>query len=418
MPAQDLVVARPEGLYCPPGDFYIDPWRPVARAVITHAHADHARRGHGAYLAAAPAEGVLRARLGDDIDLQTLRYGESIDHFGVRVSLHPAGHVLGSSQVRLEHRGQVWVASGDYYLAGAIDDPREHNPTCTPFEPVRCHCFITESTFGLPIYRWQPQRDVFAAIDAWWRRNAEAGRASLLMGYSFGKAQRILAGVDASIGAIVVHGAVEPLNRAYRAAGVALPQTLRVTEVADKAVLRTALVVAPPSVQSSPWVRRFGDPSDAFASGWMQLRGARRRRGVDRGFVLSDHADWPGLQRAIAATGAERVIVTHGYEAVMVRWLEQQGLQAGSFATEYGQDDDELPGGAAEAVKESEQAAERVAGSVTDSAAALLRADDAGADEGPVDDTVADNELIDDELIDDAPIDDRPIGDALDPPRR
>ncbi|MGH8795863.1 MAG: ligase-associated DNA damage response exonuclease [Caldimonas sp.] len=343
--AADLVVHRPAGLYCPPGDFYIDPWVPVERAVITHAHADHARRGHAHYLAAAPAEGVLRVRLGE-VDLQTLAYGAQIDHRGVRLSLHPAGHVLGSAQVRLEHGGQVWVASGDYYLAGDTDDAREDNATCTPFEPVRCHCFISESTFGLPIYRWPSQRDVFADIDHWWRGNADAGRASLLMGYSFGKAQRILAGVDPEIGPIFVHGAVETLNRAYRAAGVALPPTQLVVDVADKASFARALVVAPPSVQNSAWTRRFGAASDAFASGWMQLRGTRRRRGVDRGFVLSDHADWPGLQRAIRATGAERVIVTHGYEAVMVRWLEEQGLRAGSFDTEYGHDDDEVPGAA------------------------------------------------------------------------
>lgn len=330
----DLIVQRPEGLYCPPGDFYIDPWRPVDRAVITHAHADHARRGHGHYLAAAPAEGVLRARLGE-ITLQPLAYGEAIEHRGVRISLHPAGHVLGSAQVRIEHGGQVWVASGDYFVSGAGDD----NRTSAPFEPVRCDCFITESTFGLPIYRWRPQREVFADIDAWWRANAAAGRASVLMGYSFGKAQRILAGVDASIGPILVHGAVEPLNEAYREAGVALPPTQLASEVKDKAVLSQALVVAPPAVAGSAWLKRLGEASDAFASGWMQLRGARRRQGVDRGFVLSDHADWPGLQRAIAATGASRVIVTHGYEAVMVRWLAEQGLQAGSFATEYGDEE-------------------------------------------------------------------------------
>lgn len=335
----DLVVERPEGLYCPPGDFYIDPWRPVPRAVITHAHADHARRGHGAYLAAARAEGVLRERLGD-IRLDTLAYAEAVDHHGVRVSLHPAGHVLGSAQVRLEHRGRVWVVSGDYFVSGTGDA----NPTCEPFEPVRCDCFITESTFALPLYRWPAQQQVFDDINAWWAANAAAGRASLLMAYSFGKAQRLLAGVDASIGPIVVHGAVQGLNRAYRAAGVQLPPTLLVTEVGDKASLSRALVVAPPSVASSPWVRRFGHPGDAFASGWMQLRGARRRRGVDRGFVLSDHADWPGLQRAIAATGAQRVIVTHGYEAVMVRWLREQGLEAGAFRTEY-----EGEGGASEA---------------------------------------------------------------------
>jgi len=332
--ADDLVIERPEGLYCPPGDFYIDPWRPVDRAVITHAHGDHARPGNGHYLAAAPSAGVLRARLGSDIALQTLAFGETIDHHGVRLSLHPAGHVLGSAQVRLEHAGHVWVASGDYFVSG----PGDLNTTCDPFEPVRCDCFITESTFGLPIYRWCPQREVFDDIDAWWRGNAEAGRASLLMAYSFGKAQRILAGVDAAIGPIVVHGAVLPLNRAYCEAGVALPPTLHLSEIGDKSLLERALVIAPPSVHGSAWARRFGDASDAFASGWMQLRGARRRRAVDRGFVLSDHADWPGLQRAIRATGAERVIVTHGYEAVMVRWLIECGLQAQAFVTEYGDD--------------------------------------------------------------------------------
>jgi putative mRNA 3-end processing factor len=284
---------------------------------------------------------VLRARLGD-ITLQGLDYGETVQIHGVTISLHPAGHVLGSAQVRVEHGGRVWVASGDYFVSGHTDD---HNTTCAPFEPVRCDCFITESTFGLPIYRWAPQAVVMAEVNAWWQANADAGRASLLLGYSFGKAQRLLAGVDAAIGPICVHGAVEPLNEAYRAAGVALPVTHKIAhkpDARDKSVdLRRALVVAPPSVLGSPWARKLGDCSDAFASGWMQLRGARRRHGVDRGFVLSDHADWPGLQRAIAATGAERVIVTHGYEAVMVRWLTDQGLQAGSFSTEYGAPDEE-----------------------------------------------------------------------------
>jgi putative mRNA 3-end processing factor len=334
---EDLVVRRPQGLYCPAGDFFIDPWRPVARAVVTHAHADHARRGHGAYLASADSAGVLRARLGE-ITLQPLAYGEAVVVNGVRVSLHPAGHVLGSAQVRVEAGGEVWVASGDYFASGVAD----RNTTCAPFEPVRCHCFITESTFGLPVYRWRAQAEVFAEIDDWWRANADAGRTSLLLAYSFGKAQRLLAGVDAGIGPIVCHGAVEPLNAAYRAAGIALPATTTLDALAsDKAALARALVIAPPAVHGSAWARRLGDFGDAFASGWMQLRGARRRQGVDRGFVLSDHADWPGLQAAIAATGAGRVIVTHGYEAVMVRWLQQQGLEAGSFATEYG-DHDEL----------------------------------------------------------------------------
>ena len=342
----DLIVQRPEGLYCPAGDFHIDPWRPVPRAVITHAHADHARRGHGAYLATAISTGVLRARLGA-ITLQGLAYGEVVVINGVRVSLHPAGHVLGSAQVRVEHAGQVWVASGDYFTSGHTHDV---NSTCAAFEPVRCHCFITESTFGLPLYRWRPQAEVMAEIVAWWAANAEAGRASLLLGYSFGKAQRLLAGVaagaQAGLGPIVVHGAVQPLNQAYREAGVALPATVLLDAVTDKLLLKRALVVAPPAVLGSAWAKKLGEHSDSFASGWMQLRGARRRRGVDRGFVLSDHADWPGLQAAIAATGASRVIVTHGYEAVMVRWLRQQGLQASSFHTEFGADDGEEPNAA------------------------------------------------------------------------
>ncbi len=326
------MVQRAEGLYCPAGDFYIDPWRAVDRAVITHAHADHARTGHGHYLAAAPAEGVLRARLGP-ITLQTLAYGERIVHHGVTVSLHPAGHVLGSAQVRLAHGGQVWVASGDYKVAA--------DTTCAPFEPVRCDVFITESTFGLPIYRWRSDAEVFADINAWWQANVAAGRASVLLCYSFGKAQRILSGIDASIAPIVVHGAVAPLNQAYRAAGVALPATLTVSEVADKSDFKRALVLCPPGAAAGPWIKRFGDHSNAFASGWMQLRGARRRGGYDRGFVLSDHADWPGLLHAIGATGAQRIIVTHGNVPVMVRYLAGQGLQAEAFQTEYGDDHEE-----------------------------------------------------------------------------
>lgn len=332
--ADDLVVARPEGLYCPPGNFYIDPWRPVDRAVITHAHSDHARVGHGHYLAQTDSEGTLRARLGAEINLQTLPYGEAIVQNGVRISLHPAGHVLGSAQVRLEHGGRVWVASGDYKT--------EPDGTCAPFEPVPCDTFITESTFGLPIYRWPTQAQLSADINDWWRRNADDGRASVLLCYAFGKAQRILAGIDASIGPIFCHGAVEPLNRAYRKAGVALPATTPVSEVTDKTLFKPGLVLAPPSAAGSSWMKRFGEYSDGFASGWMLLRGARRRRGIDRGFVLSDHADWPGLQAAIRASGAERVIVTHGQVAVLVRSLCENGLDAEAFETEYG---DEAEGG-------------------------------------------------------------------------
>lgn len=322
-----LVDATPGGLYCAAGDFYIDPWRPVERAVITHAHGDHARPGSASYLCASGGLPVLRTRLGEDATLEGLRYGETRDINGVKVSLHPAGHVLGSSQVRIEHRGEVWVVSGDYKL-----DP---DPTCEPFEPVTCHTFITESTFGLPIYHWRGPDETFSRIDAWWRANAQAGRASVLFGYAFGKAQRILASVDASIGPIVVHGAVEALNRGYRECGVRLPETRMVTDFESKKDFAGALVVAPPSAQSSPWLRRFGDYSDAFASGWMAIRGARRRRAVDQGFVLSDHADWPGLNRAIAATGAGRVFVTHGTSLPLVQWLIERGLEAHAMKTEF-----------------------------------------------------------------------------------
>ena len=344
----DMVVVRKEGLYCVPGDFYIDPWRPVERAVITHAHGDHARYGSAHYLTAAPGVGVLRTRLGDS-SIEGLAYGEKVTQRGVTLSLHPAGHVLGSSQVRMECGGEVWVASGDYKV--------EPDKTCAPFEPVRCHTFITESTFGLPIYRWQPQDEVYAEINDWWRANAEEGRASVLYCYSFGKAQRILSGLDPRIGPIFCHGAVEPLNRVYREGGVALPDTLLVSEATGgKAAFRDALILAPPSAGGSTWIRRFGDYSDAFASGWMQLRGARRRRAVDRGFILSDHADWPGLMSAIAATGAERVIVTHGQIGTMVRWLQQNGLEAGAFETEYGDEDDAAPAAQAPAQAQEQSA--------------------------------------------------------------
>jgi len=327
---QDLVVRRPQGLYCPPGDFYIDPWRPVDRAVITHAHADHARTGHGHYLASAVGEGVLRTRLGD-INMQALPYGQTVEHNGVTISLHPAGHVLGSSQVRLQWRGEVWVVSGDYKL-----DP---DPTCAPFEPVTCHTFITESTFGLPVYRWPDSQLVMQDINSWWASNAQSQRASVLYAYSLGKGQRVLAGVDASIGPIVTHSSLNALNDVYRAAGVVLPATASLNDTSDQQ-RQGALVLAPPAAAGSPWLRRFGDYAHAMASGWMRVRGARRRRSVDRGFVLSDHADWPSLLKAIQATQAERVIVTHGSTAVLIRWLQEQGLQAQAFQTDYGHEGD------------------------------------------------------------------------------
>jgi putative mRNA 3-end processing factor len=357
-----MVIVRKEGLYCVPGQFYIDPWRPVERAVITHAHGDHARGGHQHYLTAAPGVNVMKSRLGP-INITGLAYGEQVVHNGVTVSLHPAGHVLGSAQVRMEYRGEVWVASGDYKV--------EADRTCTPFEPVRCDTFITESTFGLPIYRWQPEQQIFEDVNQWWAANAAQGRASVLLGYSFGKAQRLLSGLDPSNGPIICHGAVQTLNQVYRDEGVWLPSTVMVADV-PKSEISRSIVLAPPSAAGSPWIKRFGDYSDAFASGWMQLRGARRRRGVDRGFVLSDHADWPGLLEAIGATGAQRVIVTHGSIAVLVRWLQAQGLQASGFDTEYGDDeaDDAATADSAAAPADGAAAPAAVAARAGDSAAA------------------------------------------------
>jgi putative mRNA 3-end processing factor len=352
--ATPIIELKPAGLYCPAGDFYVDPWKGVDRAVITHAHSDHARWGNKHYLATRESERVMRSRLGD-ISLQTLVYGESIPIGSAKVSLHPAGHVLGSAQVRIEVDGQVCVLSGDYKV--------QPDPTCAPFEVVPCHSFVTESTFGLPIYRWREEAALMADINTWWNINAEAGRASVIYAYSFGKAQRLLAGLNPSVGPIVCHGAVEALNDAYRAGGVVLPPTRMVTDIPDKACLRRAMVIAPPSAQGSPWLNRFGEYSDAFASGWMQIRGARRRRALDRGFVLSDHADWPGLLSAIEATGATQVYVTHGYVEPLVRWLNEHGIDGRSFETEFGDENDEAVGSTAADIGTSESVDEFNAGS-------------------------------------------------------
>jgi putative mRNA 3-end processing factor len=320
------------GLWCEAGDFYVDPWMPVERAVITHAHGDHARWGSRRYLCAREGERVLRTRLGADARIRAVEFGEPVEVNGVRITLHPAGHILGSAQVRVEHAGEVWVVSGDYKT--------EPDPTCTPFEPVRCHTFVTESTFGLPIYRWQPQAEVFAQIDAWWRANQQAGKASLLYAYALGKAQRLLAGVDPSIGPIYEHGAVARLTADYREAGVPLPPTRYAGAEPRGFDWSQTLIVAPPSAHGTPWMRRFGAVSTAFASGWMRVRGQRRRRSVDRGFVLSDHVDWPSLLAAIDATGAERVWVTHGYREPVVRWLRERGIEAQAVASRWEGEED------------------------------------------------------------------------------
>ncbi len=318
-----LLHSTDRGLYCAAGDFYIDPWQPVERAVITHAHGDHARPGCGAYLTTDRGAPLLRERLGPDAKIETVPYGRTVHFNSVEVSLHPAGHILGSAQIRIATSGEVWVASGDY---------KTHpDATCEPFEPFRCHTFLTESTYGLPIYRWRPPEEIFAEIQQWWAANQAIGRSSVLFAYSLGKAQRILAGIDASIGPIFVHGAVARYLAAYAAAGVQLPPV----EHAEGATRGCGLVLAPPSARGTPWLRRFGESSTAFVSGWMQIRGARRRRAVDRGFVLSDHADWPALLDTIRATGAENVLATHGYTGPLTRWLQERGANARAVTTSF-----------------------------------------------------------------------------------
>lgn len=322
------------GIFCPQADVYIDPWKPVERALITHAHSDHARPDNKFYLAHKDSEGIMRLRLGADIKLETTDYGQEHIINGVKISFHPAGHITGSAQIRLEYKGEVWVVSGDYKT--------EPDPSCLPFEAVRCHTFITESTFGLPVFRWRPQEEIFGEINTWWKENAAQGKASLLTGYALGKAQRLLAGADPSIGKIFVHGAVENVNNALRQSLPNLPSTILVSNDISKKDYAGSLIVAPPSALNTPWSRKFGPYSSAMASGWMNIRGTKRRRAVDKGFVLSDHADWDGLNQAIEQTGCERVLVTHGYSAVFSKWLREKGYESEEVHTLYSQEAEEV----------------------------------------------------------------------------
>lgn len=322
-----LIRFTKKGIYCEQGDFYIDPWRPVDKAVITHAHADHSRYGMKHYLTHTLSAPVMKHRLGNTIDVQTASYGEVIDMNGVKVSLHPAGHIIGSAQVRIEHKGEVWVISGDYKL--------ENDGVCTPFEPVKCDHFLTESTFGLPVFRWQAQADVMQQINEWWKSNAERGVCSVICAYALGKAQRIINHVDQEIGPIFTHGAVENTNEVLRANGAFVAPTTLVSDQFSKKDYSKALVVATPSALGTSWLKRFGTHQTAMASGWMMMRGTRRRRNVDRGFVLSDHADWDELNTAVKASEAQNVYVTHGYANVYSKYLSENGWNAQVVETEF-----------------------------------------------------------------------------------
>ncbi|SKB40011.1 putative mRNA 3-end processing factor [Parapedobacter luteus] len=308
------------GVYCPQADVYIDPWEPVERAIVTHGHSDHARRGMGRYLCHQHTALILRSRLGVDIVIQELAYQQAVSINGVRISLHPAGHIIGSAQVRLAYKGEVWVVSGDYKCV--------NDGVSIPYEPVPCHHFVTESTFGLPIYRFPQPGAVFSEINGWWAQNAAEGTNTVLLGYALGKSQVILRHLDTSIGPIFLHGAVANANAVLASAGYQFPGDYLIPETGRQTV-KGAAIVAPPSALNTSWLRKLMPYRIALCSGWMQLRGTRRRKGVDRGFVLSDHADWDQLNRAVIATGAGDVYVTHGYEGPFARWLrDQHGLQA------------------------------------------------------------------------------------------
>jgi len=330
----DLLQFTEKGIFCAPAKVYLDPWKPVERALITHGHSDHARWGNKAYLAHNDSEAILRHRLGQDIVLQTVGYNEEITINGVNFSFFPAGHVIGSAQIRVEYKGEVWVYSGDYKL--------EDDGFSAPFEPVKCDTFITESTFALPVYRWKSQNDIFQDINQWWKSNAEHGISSVIFAYSLGKAQRILVNVDREIGPVYTHGAISASNDALTAGGFQLPKAPKVDPSAAKDSFRNALIIAPPSAQGTPWMRRFEPYSTGIASGWMSIRGARRWRAADRGFALSDHADWADLNKAVEATGASRVIVTHGFTSVFARWLTEKGLEAKEAHTEYSAEPTEI----------------------------------------------------------------------------
>jgi len=322
----NLLELTPSGLYCPPADIFIDPWRPVDKAVITHAHSDHARWGMKKYLAHNDSKEVMKLRLGQEISIQTLDYNEPLEINGVKISFHPAGHIPGSAQVKLEHKGKIVVVSGDFKV--------EDDGLSRAFEPVRCHEFISECTFGMPIYKWKPQKEIFEEINNWWRTNASLGRNSLIFAYSLGKAQRIINNLDLSIGSLFVHGAIHNTNQALIANGVKVIDVPKVSQEHSKSQFKGSLIIAPPSAMGTGWMKKFSPYRTAICSGWMNIRGARRRRAADVGFVLSDHADWDGLITAIKATEAEKVYLTHGSTAVFGRYLEEiEKIQAVELET-------------------------------------------------------------------------------------
>jgi len=316
-----------DGLYCEAGGFHIDPWGAVDRALITHAHGDHARAGSRAYLCADPCAPLLARRFEPGVTIESLPYGRPLRIGDVTVSFHPAGHILGSAQIQIEGAAGVWIVSGDY--------KREADPTCAAFEPVPCDTFITESTFGLPIFRWDPADVVTRELFDWWEANRAQDLTSIVFCYTLGKAQRVLALLAAFTDrTVLVHGAMAGMTEIYRRAGVRMLNTEVLVE-RGREPLAGQLVLAPLSARGTPWMRRLGEFSDAFVSGTMRVRGMRRQRNVDRGIVLSDHADWPALLQTISEVGASRVLTTHGYPEPLARHLRGHGIDSGVIRTAW-----------------------------------------------------------------------------------
>jgi putative mRNA 3-end processing factor len=328
----DLLSFNENGIYCRTGDFYIDPWKPVARAVITHAHSDHARPGSGSYLCHHFTKPLLNLRLGN-IVVQSVEWGEPVFINNVRVSLHPAGHIIGSSQIRVEYQGSVWVVSGDYKT--------ENDGISGEMEIIPCDVYITESTFGLPIYEWKPQREIFYDIQNWILANREKGNNSVLIAYSLGKAQRLLKGIEEISPSIYAHGAIWNTQEVLVKSGFKLPEVKRVTADMTMDSFHSDVIIAPPSAENSPWMNRFHPYSLGVCSGWMQVRGNFRRRNVDAGFAMSDHADWKGLLSVIHSCEAKKVFVTHGFQSVFSRYLNETGIESAEVKTEFG-DETEL----------------------------------------------------------------------------
>ncbi|PKG41298.1 ligase-associated DNA damage response exonuclease [Psychroflexus sp. MES1-P1E] len=329
---EPLLAFNQNGIYCAKADVYLDPWRKVDKAIISHGHADHSRWGNKKYITHHDNIPIMKHRLGE-IDVMGKAYGESFTINNVKFSLHPAGHVIGSSQIRVEHQGEVWVFTGDY--------KDEDDGVCIPYVPVKCHTFITECTFGLPAFKWTPQAEVMAEINDWWQSNKTDGRTSVLFGYSLGKAQRLLKHLDTNIGDIYTHGAIENMTNVLRAQ-VDFPETKLITRETTKKELSGNLVLAPPSVHGGTWIRKMVPYVTASASGWMTFRGARRRRAIDKGFVMSDHCDWDGLLNSIKATECEKVICTHGYTDIFSRYLREIGYDARTEATQYENELDDI----------------------------------------------------------------------------